>query len=182
MTFGKLSSSALVRLSMVIVLGVIALTASSYVSVPMYPVPVTAQTAVVILTGAVCGARLGGAIVFIWLGLALLGVPLLADGKGGLEAFTGATGGYLIGFPIAAVLAGITTPQKGLRYDALRFAIYLGLHAIILALGFAWLSQKAGIEIALTKGVYPFLIGGVLKSALAAALIAALPRQAADKG
>ena len=114
MIFSKLSSSALLRLFLFVTFGVVALTASSYISVPMYPVPVTAQTAVVLLTGAVCGARLGTAIVLIWLGLALLGLPLLSDGKDGVSAFLGATGGYLVGFPIAACLAGLVTTKAGI--------------------------------------------------------------------
>ena len=182
MIFSKLSSSALLRLFLFVTFGVVALTASSYISVPMYPVPVTAQTAVVLLTGAVCGARLGTAIVLIWLGLALLGLPLLSDGKGGVSAFLGATGGYLVGFPIAACLAGLVTTKAGIRYDALRFGVYLLLHVIILTLGGLWLSQKIGLESALANGVLPFLIGGVLKSALAAALVAVLPRQPGSKG
>ena len=86
--------------------GIAALTVSSYVSLPMYPVPVTLQTLVVVLLGAVAGPRAGAAIVLAWLGLALAGAPVLAGGKTGLIAFAGPTAGYLFAFPVAAFLAG----------------------------------------------------------------------------
>ncbi len=155
--------------------GVAALTVSSYVSLPMVPVPVTLQTLVVVLLGAVAGPRMGAAIVLSWLGLALMGAPVLAGGKTGLLAFAGPTAGYLFAFPVAAFLAGFLPKGQSLALHGVRFGGFLGLHALILAVGGGWLAMLTTPEIALASGVVPFIAGSLLKSALAAAVIAAMP-------
>lgn len=155
--------------------GIAALTVSSYVSLPMVPVPVTMQTLVVVLLGAVAGPRMGAAIVLSWLGLALMGAPVLAGGKTGLLAFAGPTAGYLFAFPVAAFLAGFLPKGQTLALHSARFAGFLGLHVLILAVGGGWLAMLTTPEIALASGVVPFLAGSLLKSALAAAVIAAMP-------
>jgi biotin transport system substrate-specific component len=153
--------------------GIAALTVSSYVSLPMVPVPVTLQTLVVVLLGAVAGPRMGAAIVLSWLGLALMGAPVLAGGKTGLLAFAGPTAGYLFAFPVAAFLAGFLPKGQSLALHGVRFTGFLGLHALILAVGGGWLAILTTPEIALASGVVPFIAGSLLKSALAAAVIAA---------
>lgn len=155
------------------ILGVAALTASSHVSVPMYPVPMTLQTVVVLLLGALFGPRMGAAMVLSWLALSLAGAPVLADGKSGLAAFAGPTAGYLAGFPIAAFLAGYLPRGDHLAAHGLRLAGFLGLHALVLAIGWAGLLGHVGAETALAAGVLPFLAGSVLKSGLAAGIYAA---------
>ena len=154
--------------------GIAALTASSWVSVPMFPVPVTMQTLVVLLLGVVCGARMGAGIVLAWLALSLTGAPVLANGASGLVAFAGPTTGYLVSFPLAAYLAGqLPRAKSWTGYAGLGLG-FLGLHALILAMGWAWLSGLIGLEAAFMAGVAPFLIGAVMKSALGAALLAGL--------
>ncbi len=155
--------------------GIAALTASSYVAVPMYPVPVTMQTAVVLLLGALCGAGMGAGIVIGWLGLAFVGAPVLADGAGGPAAFMGPTAGYLAAFPAAAFLAGFVTQKKNWMGIGARFAAFSALHVVILGFGFAWLSTLFGAETAFASGVAPFIIGAFLKSGLAAALVSVIP-------
>lgn len=150
-----------------------ALTAASYVALPMVPVPVTLQTLAVLLVGAVLGPRAGAAAVAAWLGLALAGAPVLAGGKTGLMAFTGPTAGYLLAFPAAAFLAGHLPKAQTLSAHGVRFAGFLCLHGLILATGAVWLAVLTTPETALAAGVVPFLAGSVLKSALAAAVIAA---------
>ena len=155
--------------------GIAALTVSSWVSVPMYPVPTTLQTAVILLIGALCGPRFGAGIVLAWLGLAFAGAPLLSDGSGTPAAFVGPTAGYLASFPIAAFLAGLVTRQKSFLGIGIRTAAFIGLHAIILGMGFTWLSTLVGVSAAWIGGVAPFFLGAALKSGLAAALVSALP-------
>ncbi|MEZ5998478.1 MAG: biotin transporter BioY [Hyphomonas sp.] len=158
--------------------GVAALTASSWISVPMYPVPVTLQTLVVLLLGASLGPRAGAATVLAWLALSLTGAPVLADGKSGLIAFAGPTAGYLASFPVVAFLAGYLPKDDRIASHAARFAGFLALHAVILFAGWSWLSAWIGAEGALAAGVVPFLIGSLLKSGLATAMVAAFPRKA----
>lgn len=157
--------------------GIAALTLSSYVALPMGPVPVTLQTLVVVLLGAVLGPRAGAAVVLAWLGLALAGAPVLAGGKSGLPALAGPTAGYLIAFPVAAFLAGLLPRAHSMTGHGLRFAGFLALHGLILAAGAAWLAVLTTPEIALATGIVPFLAGSVLKSALATAVIAAMAVQ-----
>ena len=141
----------------------------------MYPVPVTMQTLAVLMVGALMGPRLGAAMVVSWLALALAGAPVLASGAGGPAAFIGPTAGFLASFPVAAVLAGYVA-RAG--HPAAHFAGFLALHGLILAMGWAWLATLIGPEAAFTAGVAPFLIGALIKAALAASLLVVLPKRA----
>ena len=172
------ASRSLLRPVLIGLGGIAALTASSYISVPMYPVPVTMQTLVVLMLGAVLGPRAGAATVLAWLALSLTGAPVLADGKPGLLALTGPTAGYLISFPLVAFAAGFLPKGDRLTNHAARLAGFLALHAVILFAGWSWLSALIGPQAAFAAGVAPFLLGSLLKSGLAAALIAAFSRKA----
>lgn len=169
-------SHPVLRPAVIGIAGIAVLTLSSYVAVPMVPVPVTLQTLAVVLMGAVLGPRMGAAVVTAWLGLALAGAPVLAGGKTGLLAFAGPTAGYLFAFPVAAFLAGYLPKGQSLGANGLRLAGFLGLHALILTAGWAWLSMAVGAETALAAGVVPFIAGTLLKSALATAVLAATAR------
>ncbi|MEH6664923.1 MAG: biotin transporter BioY [Brevundimonas sp.] len=157
--------------------GVIVLTASSRIAIPMVPVPITPQTLAVTLIGALYGWRLGGLTVAVWLIAAALGLPLLSDGAGGPEPFAGATAGYLFAFPPAAALAGVLTARG---WDGGRplhaFAAMLMGNGLCLTLGGTWLAVQLGVSTALEAGVIPFLPGAVIKSGLAAGVLVALYR------
>lgn len=155
--------------------GIAVLTASSWVSVPMVPVPVTMQTLAVLLIGALAGPRLGLAMIVSWLGLAAAGAPVLADGKAGLTALVGPTAGYLLAFPVAGYLAGLGA-KTVMRGHVSRFAGFLALHGVILLAGWAWLSTITGASEAFALGVVPFLVGTLIKSGLGAAVMAAFDR------
>ncbi|OYX09327.1 MAG: biotin transporter BioY [Rhizobiales bacterium 32-66-8] len=154
-----------------IALGLAALIAASYASVPMYPVPMTLQTLAVLLVGALAGPRLGAAIVLVWLALALMGAPVLSGGKAGLAALTGGTAGFLLSFPLAAYLAGLLPAWRGAGGFAWLMAAFLLLHGLILLAGWGRLSLMIGAEAAFTAGVGPFLPGAAVKSALAALIL-----------
>ncbi|MGV0878195.1 biotin transporter BioY [Martelella sp. FLE1502] len=158
-------------------LGSLFLALSSYIEVPMVPVPVTMQTFAVTLVGALYGWRLGGLTIVAWLMEGALGLPVLAGGAAGFAHFMGPTGGYLFAFPIAGMVAGFLAERgwNGHRVT-LAFLAMLAGNAACLLLGAAWLSLMIGVGAAFTAGVLPFLIGAVLKSALAAALLKALAR------
>jgi biotin transport system substrate-specific component len=90
-------------------LGSAVLAASAHVVLPAWPVPATAQSlAVLLLLGALGGARLGVAAVGLYLLEGALGLPVFAGGSGGPAALTGPTAGFLLGFLPAAWLAGKT--------------------------------------------------------------------------
>lgn len=153
--------------------------ASSWVSVPMHPVPMTMQTFAILLVAGVAGARLATASVITWLAQSALGLPFLADGAGGLDPFSGPTAGFLAGFVIAAWLCGWLTEKPKLRGWLAMGAIFLAGHAVILFAGWLRLSWLIGGEAAWSGGVEPFLIGAVLKSALAVVAVKLADRWAA---
>jgi biotin transport system substrate-specific component len=157
--------------------GTAILALSSYIEVPMVPVPLTMQTFAVTLIGAFYGWRLGAATVVAWLVEGALGAPVFAGGFGGLAYFAGQTGGYLLSFPIAAGLVGwlVERGWNG-RHPLLAFAAMLLGNAVSLALGAEWLAVYIGTQKALMLGVMPFVLGGIVKSALGAATLRALVR------
>lgn len=155
-----------------VVLGTIFLAVSSYIEVPMVPVPITMQTFAIALVGALYGWRLGAITVTAWLVEGAMGFPVLAGGAGGLAHFAGPTGGYLFAFPFAAAAAGWLV-EKGWNGDRLFLAFLAMLisNVICLVVGATWLSFMIGVEKAIAFGVTPFLLGAVLKSGLGAATL-----------
>lgn len=160
-----------------VVLGTVFLALASYIEVPMVPVPVTMQTFAVTLIGAVYGWRLGAATIVAWLVEGAIGLPVLAGGAAGAHHFVGPTAGYLFAFPVVGALTGWLAERgwNGNRPWLAFVAMLLG-NALCLVLGAAWLSIAIGIEQAIVHGVTPFLIGGALKSALAAMTLKLMTR------
>lgn len=154
---------------------------SAKVQVPMWPVPMTMQSFVVLFLGAALGPRLGAATVAFYLAQGFAGLPVFAmPGAGGPAYFLGTTGGFLLSFVPAAYLAGLFATRGA---SLLRVAVGMTLaHGLILALGMAWLAWLAqlasgatgiGLSRAFASGVQPFILGSVVKVALATALVAA---------
>ncbi|MBZ9739134.1 MULTISPECIES: biotin transporter BioY [unclassified Mesorhizobium] len=160
-----------------VVLGTLFLALSSYIEVPMVPVPVTMQTFAVTLIGALYGWRLGAVTIAAWLVEGACGFPVLAGGAAGASYFVGPTGGYLFAFPIVGALVGWLAERgwNGNRVVLAFIAMLLG-NLACLVLGTAWLAVMIGAEQAITFGFVPFIVGGLLKSALGAATLTALPR------
>ncbi|HET9904500.1 MAG TPA: biotin transporter BioY [Xanthobacteraceae bacterium] len=158
-----------------IVAGSLLLALSSHVSVPMIPVPITMQTFAVTLVGALYGWRLGAITILVWLIEGAAGLPVLAPGGAtGIARFAGPTAGYLLAFPLAGAAVGWLA-ERGWngRRPFLAFAAMLIGNALCLLLGAAWLATIVGVERAIAAGVTPFILGGVLKSALGAAALRA---------
>jgi biotin transport system substrate-specific component len=145
---------------------------SAQVAVPMWPVPITLQTLAIPLVVALLGRRLGTAAVVAYLAEAAVGLPVLQGFAGGPVAFAGPTGGYLIGFPLAAWLVG-TLYERGLDggYGRRFLAVFVGT-AVVFVTGAGWLAfgLHLGLEKAIALGVVPFLIGDVAKCLVAAGL------------
>ena len=140
--------------------------AGAWISVPLYPVPMTMQTFAVLLAGAVPGPRAGAGAVLLYLAAALAGLPILSDGAGRPGPFAGPTAGYLFAFPVAAALVGTAARRGLLRGAAVGFAVLFAAHLLILAIGGLWLASRIGTAEALAVGVTPFLIGAAVKSLL----------------
>ncbi|WP_040485336.1 biotin transporter BioY [Lutibaculum baratangense] len=140
------------------------------IQVPMWPVPVTMQTFAVLLIGLAYGSRLGTATVALYLAQGAVGLPVFAAG-GGIAYLAGPTAGYLLGYLPAVALVGWLAERGWSRPAGTVFLAMLLGSAVIYLCGAGWLSVLVGPEKAVTLGVVPFLLGDVVKAALAAALL-----------
>lgn len=153
--------------------GALLLALSAKVQVPFPPVPMTLQTLAVLVLGAAFGARLAAATVALYLAEGLLGLPVFAGAAAGPLYMAGPTGGFLVGFLVAAALVGFLA-ERGWDRSALRLVVAMTLgHAVIFAFGFAWLAILIGPAKAFAVGVAPFALATVVKTLLAAALVGA---------
>ncbi len=155
--------------------GVAILTASAKFQVPFWPVPMTMQTLAVLMLGVVYGARLAPATAIAYLALGAAGAPVFAAG-GGPAYFVGPTGGFLVGFALAALVVGRMAAQRPRASLLGAFAIVLTGDAIIFGCGLAWLAVLFGVDKALAVGLAPFAPAELLKLAIGAGLIASLGR------
>ena len=160
------------RALMLAVIGSLALWASAKIQVPFYPVPMTMQTFVVLCIGMSFGWRRGAATVALYLMQGAMGLPVFAGTpeKGiGLAYMVGPTGGYLLGFVIAAAVVGWLAERGWDRSVARTLAAMILGTAIIFASGILWLGTVIGWDQpVLQYGLTPFVWGAVFKIALAA--------------
>ena len=174
---------ALVR-DAVLVVGVALLTAgAAQISIPLgfTPVPITGQTFAVLLAGGALGMTRGGLSQLLYVALGAVGLPFYAEGDGGWTAATGATGGYLVGFVVAAMVVGWMAERGQDRNVATAIPAFLAGSAIFYAFGLPWLAHQTGVPFsgpvdgdnALAWGLYPFVLGDVVKAAIAGLLLPA---------
>lgn len=158
-----------------VLFGTALMTASSYVSVPMLPVPMTMQTLAATMIGALYGWRLGALTIAVWLMQGALGMPVFSNGTGGIARLAGPTAGYLLAFPIAAAVTGWLA-ERGWTGDRVvrSFSAMLIGNALCLVIGGAWLAGMIGIEKAFWVGFAPFVLGAIVKSALGASILKAM--------
>jgi biotin transport system substrate-specific component len=171
-------SSGVLRKVILIALGTALLTLSAKINLPLPYVPMTLQTLVVLMIGAVYGGRLGGATVIAYLAEGAMGLPVFAGPVGGLAPFMGPTAGYLIGFVPAAFVVGWLSERGWDRSVTLLFVAMAAGHIVILAAGFAWLAvgMQLGFAKAWLVGIAPFIATSLIKNALGAALVPAIRR------
>lgn len=160
------------------VLGSLLLWASAKIQIPFYPVPMTMQTFAVLALGMAYGWRLGGATLLLYLAEGAVGLPVFAGTpeKGlGPAYMLGPTGGYLLGFLLAAAACGWLAERGWDRHVAKTAAAMLIGNAIIYVPGLLWLGGLLGWDKPILEwGLTPFLLGDVTKLALAAALLPAV--------
>ena len=128
------------------------------------PIPITLQTFAVLLTGATLGSRLGLATILLWYFAGMAGTPVFKDGGNGWEYVTNtATGGYLIGFVAATFVIGFLS-ERGWDRRQVMWSLLIG-NLIIYVPGLLWLGAKGFVpwEHVLSKGMYPFIPGDVIK-------------------
>ena len=176
-------SSNLVRNLVLVVVGSLFVAGAAQISVPMWPVPMTLQTLAVLGIGAAYGARLGAATLLLYAIEGAVGLPFFAGGKSGIfdakldYLLPSGSMGYVVGFILAAWLVGKLVESgwaNSLTKSAL--ATLMG-GAILYVPGLIWLAIWAAKTMnmdaatatssALSWGLYPFILGDVIKAVLA---------------
>ena len=150
----------------------IALGARLEMAIPGTDVPQTAQTLAVLIAGIFLGPVYGSLSVIAYVVLGVVGFPIFAGDRSGPEVLVGPTAGYLLGFLVAAAIAGRwTTTKSANRFDG-AFAGMALAHSAVLFLGWFRLAVALGPGSATTIGVEPFWLGAIVKSLIAAAVCA----------
>jgi len=153
------------------------------IAIPLWPVPITGQTFSVLFVGATLGVTRAALSMVLYLAIGLLGLPVFApqaDGSHvtGLAALLGPTGGYLIGFILAAAFVGFLAQREWDRKWLRTLLAFVGGTVLIYAVGLPWLFVALtnlhvphALQATLTGGLYPFLIGDAIKAILAAVIL-----------
>lgn len=150
---------------------------------PWTPVPITGQTMAVLLAGASLGAWRGAASQALYVAVGALGMPIFQNAEGGWDVVTGTTGGYLVGFIVAAAVIGHLAERRQDRHFATSLSAMALGSAIIYLCGATWLGHVLGVSSsqAIEFGVAPFLIGDLIKAAIAGALLPTAWRLLGDR-
>jgi len=174
------------RDAMTVIIGSILLTISAKLSFPFVPVPLSLQTLVVLCLGMALGPRLAAFTVIAYLAQGAMGLPVFAGTpeKGlGIAYMMGPTGGYLLGFVLAAITTGYLA-RIGWDRSVLTtvVAMFIG-SAVIYLPGLVWLGSVVGWDKpVLAWGMTPFLLGDCAKILIGAALMPTLWKLLGRKG
>jgi len=147
---------------------------------PWSPVPITGQTFAVLLAGVLLGRWWGGISLAVYGGLGAAGLPWFSGWSGGVGYLAGPTGGYIIGFILAALFLGHFTDKY------IRSRSFLSMLALMLFANFVliyvpgliqlglWVNLMGGEAVTLATllgmGAVPFIAGDVTKAVMAAAI------------
>lgn len=161
--------------------GALTVAVLAQVEVPLWPVPITGQTLGVIVVGAALGARRGALSLLSYLGLGLVGLPVFAGLSGGLASVAKPSFGFIIGFVFAAFVAGWFAERSWDRRPVLAFAGFAAASVVPFLVGVPYmafilnsvLGLGYGLGDVLAVGVLPFIVGGIVKAALAAGIVPA---------
>ena len=183
----RVARSSLATDVMLVIAGSLVMAALAQISIklPFTPVPVTGQTLGVLLVGGSLGALLGAAAMILYLAEGAVGLPFFAEGASGVEHLgtSSPSAGYLYAFVIAAALIGWLAQKRWDRGVGSAIGAFLLGEIIVFTIGVLWLANALGIPVqassacdmatgkgcdALQLGLYPFVIGDILKVLLAA--------------
>lgn len=159
------------------IVGTLVLTLSAKTRVLLGPVDISMQTLAVFLIAAAFGMRLGVATLLLYMAEGAMGFPVFqgTPEKGiGIAYMLGSTGGYLAGFVVMAAIVGWAADRGWDRHPVKLFNAILVAEIIMMAMGFAWLALLIGPEKSWQFGVVPFIVGDLIKVALAASLVPAV--------
>lgn len=151
---------------------------AAQIAVPLWPVPITGQTLAVLLVGVTLGAVRGALSLALYAVLGIVGLPVFSDASSGWSVIAGPTGGYIIGFIFAAGFTGWLAQREWDRKPLWAFLAFLAGSVLPFAFGLPWLAAALGgyglpndLVSVLNSGLWPFIIGGVIKAAIGAGII-----------
>ena len=171
----KEGTQLLLKKAVLVMAGIAFLAIAAKIKVPMFPVPMTMGTFAVLTMGAAYGERLGLVTILGYMLIGALGFDIFAGSSAenfGLTYMKGGTGGYLVGYVLAVIALG-TLARAGWDRSALKMAgaMLLG-NALIYVPGLIWLGMLYGWDKPILQwGLTPFLLGDVLKLAMAAIIL-----------
>jgi biotin transport system substrate-specific component len=161
--------------------------AGAFIAIPIGPVPIVLQNLLALLSGLVLGPVLGSAAVGLYLLAGLLGFPVFSGGGGGIARFAGPTGGYLVGYLLAALAAGLIAgrPKANASVKVFQPRIIIAVIAgflVIYVPGLTLLKTRLNLDWIkiLMTGFIPFIPGDVVKGIAAILIAPRLRRIAAD--
>jgi biotin transport system substrate-specific component len=144
-----------------------------HIPIPFSPVPVTLQVFFVLLAGSILKSKWGSLSMIVYTLLGISGLPVFAGGSSGIGVLLGPTGGYIIGFILAAYIIGKFSEKTENSTGSSLLINALNMSAGVLVIYLCGVFQlmivtKIGLGAALTLGVIPFLPGEIVKTAVAA--------------
>jgi len=156
--------------AIVVVLGLI-----PPITLGFIPVPITAQSMGVMLAGCIIGAKRGALAFLLFVLLVAIGLPVLSGGRGGLAVFAGPSGGFILGWAVAAFVTGLIAERfvhpgnsEGRQFVGFFLASVIGGIVVLYAIGVPWLATVTGTPlIAAATGSLVFIPGDLLKAAIA---------------
>jgi biotin transport system substrate-specific component len=153
--------------------GLVAAAAQVSFKLPFTPVPITGQTFAVVLVGASLGSVRGTASLMLYLWLGVAGAPIYAHHDSGWKVITSASGGYIVGFVLAAAVTGFLAERGWDRRFSSSIGGMLTGNVIVYLVGLPWLAVvlNTNLEKTLEYGLYPFVPGDTFKLYLAAAVL-----------
>jgi biotin transport system substrate-specific component len=161
-----------------VVLGALVVAALAQVEIPLWPVPVTGQTLAVLLVGTSLGSARGASALVVYALAGLAGAPVFAGFTGGLLALAKPSFGFVLGFIAAAALVGWLAERRWDRKPLSALVALLAGTVVPFAFGLPWLAGSLAAlglpsdpAAVLVAGVYPFVLGGVVKWLIAAAAL-----------
>lgn len=156
-----------------VVAGAALVTVLAQVAIPLWPVPITGQTLAVLLVGSTLGWARGAISMVLYAVLGLIGLPVFSDGSHGAGVLFGATGGYIVGFIVSAALVGWLAERQWDRKILKAIVTFVAGSVVVFAIGLPWLAVVLHTDLPTTLqyGLYPFIIGGIIKAAIAAGLL-----------
>jgi biotin transport system substrate-specific component len=165
----------LLRHIALIAVGAVFVAITAQIVIPTTPVPFTAQTLGVLTVGAALGFRRGALALLLYLVAGAAGLSVFAEGSSGVAKILGATGGYLIGFAVAAAIVGRLAELGWDRHIGGSLAAMAIGTAVIYAIGVPWLKVTLGLpwETAVAEGMTKFLLWDAAKLIVAAGIFPA---------